>query len=137
MILSKYLPIPKAFKTAISNSRRTGSSKTQRGQAPVCPVCDVAAVIRRIPIEELQELVNEPLRKTAQILDFDRRRGSVTNDEIMTYLSDDYGLRHPMDLQLYSRERRNDILRACKEFGASIRQLSKQTGFSERIVRNA
>ena len=77
------------------------------------PVCDVAAVIRRIPIEELQELVNEPLRKTAQILDFDRRRGSVTNDEIMTYLSDDYGL------------------------GASIRQLSKLTGFSERIVRNA
>jgi hypothetical protein len=103
----------------------------------VYPVCDVAAVIRRIPIEELQELVNEPLRKTAQILDFDRRRGSVTNDEIMTYLSDDYGLRHPMDLQLYSRERRNDILRACKEFGASIRQLSKVTGFSERIVRNA
>lgn len=111
--------------------------KTQRGQAPVCPVCDVAAVIRRIPIEELQELVNEPLRKTAQILDFDRRRGSVTNDEIMAYLSDTYGLRHPMDLQLYNRERRNDILRACKEIGASIRQLSKLTGFSERIVRDA
>ena len=29
------------------------------------------------------------------------------------------------------------ILRACKELGASIRQLSKLTGFSERIVRNA
>ena len=112
-------------------------STTQRGQAPLRPICDVAAVIRRIPMEELQELVNEPLRKTAQILDFDRRRGAVTNEEIIEYLSDNYGLRLPADLQLYSKERRNDILRACKEFGATIRQLSKLTGFGERIVRDA
>ena len=88
-------------------------------------------------MEELQELVNEPLRKTAQILDFDRRRGAVTNEEIIEYLCDNYGLRLPADLQLYSKERRNDILRACKEFGATIRQLSKLTGFGERIVRDA
>ena len=110
---------------------------TQRGQAPLCPVCDVPAVLRRIPMEELQALVNEPLSKTAQILDFDKRRGSVTNDEIVGYLTDNYGLRLPTDLQLYCKERRNDILRACKEFGATIRQLSKLTGFSERIVRDA
>ena len=61
----------------------------------------------------------------------------MTNEEIMEYLSYDYGLRHPTDLQIYSKERRNDILRACKEFGASIRQLSRLTGFSERIVRDA
>lgn len=113
------------------------AQRTQRGQALVCPICDVSAVLRRIPIEELQELVNEPLRKTAQILDFDKRRGSVTNDEIIGYLADNYGLRHPVDLQLYSKERRNDILRDCKELGASIRQLSRLTGFSERIVRDA
>ena len=88
-------------------------------------------------MEELQALVNEPLSKTAQILDFDKRRGSVTNDEIVGYLTDNYGLRLPTDLQLYCKERRNDILRACKEFGATIRQLSKLTGFSERIVRDA
>ena len=75
-----------------------------KGSASLCPVCDVTAVLKRIPIEELQELVNEPLRKTEQIVDFDRRRGSVTNEEIMEYLSYDYGLRHPTDLQLYSKE---------------------------------
>ena len=110
---------------------------TQRGQALLCPVCDVSAVLGKIPIEELQELVNEPLTKTAQILDFDKRRGSITNDEIVGYLTDNYGLKHPFDLQLYCKERRNDILHACKELGASIRQLSRLTGFSERIVRNA
>jgi REP element-mobilizing transposase RayT/uncharacterized Zn finger protein (UPF0148 family) len=113
------------------------STRTQKGLTPLCPVCDVAVVLGKIPMEELQELVNEPLRKTAQILDFDKRRGSLTNDEIVEFLTDNYGLRNPVDLQLYSKERRNDILRACKELGASIRQLSRLTGFSERIVRDA
>ena len=73
----------------------------------------------------------------AQVLDFDKRRGSVTDDEIMEYLTENYGLRNPADLQLYSKERRNDILNACKTIGATIRQLSRLTGFSERIVRDA
>lgn len=115
--------------------------RTQEGQTPlcrpVCRVCDVSAVLRKIPIEELQELVNEPLPKTAQIQDFDKRRGSVTNEEIMGFLADNFDLRLLDDLHSYSKERRNDILRACKEFGASIRQLSRLTGFSERIVRDA
>jgi REP element-mobilizing transposase RayT len=100
-------------------------------------LCAVSKVLQRIPLDELRELVNEPLPKAAQILDFDRRRGGMTDEAIIGYLTESYGLRHPVDLQLYSKERRNDILRACKELGASIRQLSKLTGFSERIVRNA
>ena len=112
-------------------------SVTQRGQAPLCPICAVPSVLRRIPFGELQELVNEPLPKMAQVLDFDKRRGSVTDDEIMEYLTENYGLRNPADLQLYSKERRNDILNACKTIGATIRQLSRLTGFSERIVRDA
>ena len=100
-------------------------------------LCAISEVLQKIPLDELRELVNEPLPKAAQILDFDRRRGGMTDEAIIGYLTESYGLRHPVDLQLYSKERRNDILRACKELGASIRQLSKLTGFSERIVRNA
>jgi transposase-like protein len=40
-------------------------------------------------------------------------------------------------LQNYSRERRNDILRAAKEFGGSIRQLVRLTGISFGIIRKA
>ena len=100
-------------------------------------VCSINPVLKRIAREELIEMVNEPLPKTVSILDFDKRKGSVTDDEISEYLRDAYGLRHPCDLQIYSRERRNDILHAAKQNGATIRQLSRLTGLSERIVRDA
>ena len=55
-------------------------------------ICSVSAILRWKPIEELRELVNEPLPK---------------------------------------------ILQATKEFGASIKQLSRLTGIGEKIIRNA
>lgn len=45
------------------------------------------------------------------------------------------GLRQPTDIQLYNRERRNDIIREAKLFGASIRQLVRLTGISFSIIR--
>ena len=43
----------------------------------------------------------------------------------------------PKDLQIYSQERRHDILRITKQYGASIRQLERLTGISFAIVRMA
>ena len=48
-----------------------------------------------------------------------------------------FGLRQPADLQLYSRERRLEILREAKQYGASIRQLVRLTGISFYIVKEA
>ena len=115
----------------------SASQRTQKGQAPLCPICRVSSVLNRIQFDELQKLVNEPLPKMAKVLDFDKRKGSVTDDDIAEFLTSNYGLRNPVDLQLYDKERRNDILSSCKSFGATIRQLSRLTGFSERIIRNA
>ena len=100
-------------------------------------ICAVSSVLRRIPIEDLIELVNAPLPKMAQVLDFDKRRGSLTDEDLVEYLADKYSLRHPTDLQLYTKERRNEILHTCKEMGATIRQLSRLSGFTERVVRDA
>ena len=49
-------------------------------------ICAINSVLKSIPLEELVGLVNEPLTKTAQILDFDKRRGSVTDDEVLDFL---------------------------------------------------
>ena len=100
-------------------------------------ICSVSAILRWKPIEELRELVNEPLPKTIQVIDFDRRKGSVDDCDVVEFLGETYGLRHPSDLQLYTKERRNEILQATKEFGASIKQLSRLTGIGEKIIRNA
>ena len=100
-------------------------------------ICSISAVLRWKPLEELQELVNDPLPKTVQVIDFDRRKGVLSDNDVGEYLTDVYGLRHPCDLQLYTKERRNDILRAAREYGASIKQLARLTGIGEKIIRNS
>ena len=75
--------------------------------------------------------------KTVQVIDFDRRKGVLSDNDVEEYLTDVYGLRHPCDLQLYTKERRNDILRAAREYGASIKQLARLTGIGEKIIRNS
>ena len=45
-------------------------------------------------------------------------------------------LRDTTDVALYSRDRQADIIHAAKDYGASIRQLSRLTGISVGIIRN-
>ena len=49
-------------------------------------LCSVSAILRWKPIEELWELVNEPLPKTIQVIDFDRRKGSVDDCDVVEFL---------------------------------------------------
>ena len=100
-------------------------------------ICEITAVTEWMSIEELKELVNEPLSKAVQVLDYDRRKGSIKDDDITEFLVNTYGLNHPIDLQLYSKDRRTEILRVAREYGASIKQLSRLTGIGEKIIRNA
>lgn len=100
-------------------------------------ICTIKHVVGRMPLDELRELVAEPLPKTLQILDFDDGKVNLSDDEVKSFLTDTFGLRQPADLQLYNRERRNDILREAKQYGASIRQLVRLTGMGFSIVRDA
>lgn len=100
-------------------------------------VCSTKTVLSRMALDELRALVNEPLPKTTMILDFDSGSSVKTDEEMKHFFANIYGLEKPMDLQLYAKERRNDILRDAKEFGGSIRQLVRLTGISFTIIRNA
>lgn len=100
-------------------------------------ICNTLPVTNRIPITELRELVNEPLSKTIRVLDYDKSNCFATDDEVRDYLVDEYGLKTPKDLQLLSKERRDEILRHLKEFGATIRQLERLTGIGFSIIRRA
>ena len=100
-------------------------------------ICTIKHVIARMPFDELRELVSAPLPKTMQILDFDDGKVNLTDVEVKAFLINTFGLKQPTDLQLYSRERRNDILRETKQYGASIRQLARLTGLGFAIVRDA
>ena len=100
-------------------------------------ICSIRPVLKFLPFAELRALVFELLPKASLVLDFNnegRRRG---DDEIKSFLSESFGLRQPTDLLLYSRDRRLDILRKTKQYGASIRQLERLTGISFTIIRMA
>lgn len=100
-------------------------------------ICTIKHVTARMPIDELRDLVSDPLPKTTMILDFDDGKAVRTDEEVKYFLLDSYGLKQPTDLQQYSRERRNDILSETKQFGASIRQIVRLTGIGFSIVRDA
>ena len=78
----------------------------------------------------------EYIGKTVRILDFDKSKYTVTDQDISEFIINNYGLHQPSDLQLYDKVRRNDILKSARDFGASIRQLARLTGISVGIIRN-
>ncbi|MBR1557653.1 MAG: transposase [Prevotella sp.] len=100
-------------------------------------ICTIQPVLKLMPFADLRALVFELLPKASLILDFDNEGGRRSDDEIKAFLSDSFGLRQPTDIQLYSRDRRLDILRMAKQYGASIRQLERLTGISFTIIRTA
>jgi len=100
-------------------------------------ICKTSPVLLRMSLAELRELVNEPLSKTVRVLDYDKSNCFATDSEVRDYLTERYGLRTPADIQLLSRDRRDEILHNIKEFGASIRQLERLTGVGFSIIRRA
>ena len=109
----------------------------ERSNCGIPLICNVSHVLARMTLAELRELVNEPLPKTTTILDYDSGDVCRSDEEVKEYLSAAFGLRQPSDIQLYNRERRDDIIREAKRYGASLRQLVRLTGISFSIIRTA
>ena len=130
---------PVAAGIATTVSSYTWSSWCEYDEAKICtvPVCTTQHVLTRIPIRELTELVNEPLPKALNILDFNNEMEQrVTDEKARQFLTELIGSPSATTLQHYDKEKRNEVVRQLKNFGASIRQISRLTGISEGIVRN-
>lgn len=97
-------------------------------------ICNIKPVTNRMPLDELRDLVFEPLPNTASILDIENERRRRTDEEICQLLVSKFGLRKVQDVLLLSRERQKDVIRIAREYGASIRQLERLTGISFSII---
>ena len=101
------------------------------------PVCTTQHVLSRITKNELVELVNDPLPKALNILDFNNEMEQRVSDEkARQYLTELLCGASASALQHFGKEERNAVISQMKAFGASIRQISRLTGVSEGIVRN-
>lgn len=100
-------------------------------------VCSVPIILNRITLDDLKEQVHTPLSKAQQFLDFDRYRGFAPDEAVIDFLKSTYQLKNAKDIQHYPKAQRDKILKATKDFGASIRQLSRLTSISEYIISRA
>ena len=117
----------------------TWSSWCEYDETKTCavPVCTTQHVLNRITGKELAELVNDLLPKALNILDFDNEMEQrVNDDKVRQYLSELMVGSSASSLQHYEKEERNRIIKQLKDFGASIRQISRLTGVSFGIIRN-
>ena len=93
-------------------------------------------VLARISRGDLIALINEPLSKALRILDFDCNASvRVSDDEVKDYLTEACGISNITQVQHLPTEQRNDVIRQLRQFGASIRQLSRMTGISFGVIR--
>ena len=100
--------------------------------------CSTGAVLSRISMDALTELVNEPLAKTQHILDLNNETPiRLDDDKIREFIRLDCMVQNPKDIQSYPINERQAILKKIRDFGGSIRQISRITGISGSIIRRA
>lgn len=130
-------PVAAGIANSVNDYEWSSWSEYENHDADTKKICCLSHVLKNMTFSDLRELVFDPLPKTAQVLDFDNESRRRTEDEVKAFMSETYGLKEPANLQNYSKDRRQDILRATKQYGASIRQLERLTGITFSIIRNA
>ena len=96
------------------------------------PISHVRAVLKRISLEDLTALVNEPC--DANCVDVDNTR-RLTDTEVKEYVTELCGARSVAEFQRLATEVQTDVVRSARDEGASIRQviLYKHFVISEKV----
>ena len=80
------------------------------------------------------ELVETPLGEHVSCLEYeDERSRSMSDDQVMLYLFEEFGISDGQQLQRLDKEHRNDILYALLSRRAGVRQLQRLTGIGKNI----
>ena len=103
---------------------------------PVFQLCNTGAVLRRIPFEDLEALVNEPLADDVCCLDIEGpSRGRPSDDQVWAFIKEETGMTNSSAFQQLESETRNKVLKELKEKGASHRQLGRLTGIGRGTIQ--
>ena len=101
----------------------------------VCPyICNTSHIYKRITIEDLTELVNDPLPKASKVLDIDKECYR-TDEEVRNFIAMNYPQWNISQHKDLDRYKQNEIISMAIEFGAGLRQIVRITGIPYGIVR--
>ena len=103
---------------------------------PMFHLCNTGAVLRRIPFEDLEALVNEPLADDVYCLDIEGpSRGRPSDDQVWAFIKEETGATNSSAFQKLDNDTRRAVLKGLKEKGASHRQLERLTGIGRRTIQ--
>ena len=98
-------------------------------------VCPIDATTMRMPL--CSELVETPLGEHVSCLEYeDERSRSMSYDQVMLYLFEEFGISDGQQLQRLDKEQRNAILSALLSRRAGVRQLQRLTEIGKNIISN-
>ena len=103
---------------------------------PVFQLCDTGTVLRRVPFDDLEAMVNEPLSDEVNCLDMDDpSRSRPSDDQVWAYVKDKTGVTNSSAFQQLNDDVRRAVLKDLKEIGASHRQLERLTGIGRGVIQ--
>jgi len=102
---------------------------------PAFHLCHIDSVLKRIPYEELKEIVDELLPDDVKVLDLDPlSKGRLSDDEVWALILERTGVKNSSAFQQLDDDKKKAMLKEIKECGASLRQLERLTGVSRSVI---
>ena len=99
------------------------------------PLCDTQTVLNRIPYNELNALVYEPLSDDVTCLDIEEAsKGRPSDDQVMMFIKEKTGATNISAFQQLPDEIRRSVLVELKGRRASLRQLERLTGIGKSMI---
>jgi hypothetical protein len=103
---------------------------------PAFQVCDTRTVLNRIPLNDLEAWVNDPLGDDVQCLEIEKRVYSKpSDDQVWQQIKELTGITNSTTFQQLEDELKRNILRILKDSGASHRQLERLTGVGRGLIQ--
>jgi len=130
-------PVAAGISKTVNDYPWSSWEEYKRYGAGLDEICKVEHVLQQMNYSDLEDLVNTMLPKSQSILDYDSGLIIRSDDEVRDFLKRKFKIRTPHDIQLYTKERRREMLAEAKAFGASYRQLSRLTGISIYLISKA
>ena len=102
---------------------------------PVFQLCDTGTVLRRVPFDDLEAMVNEPLSDDIVCLDIeDASKGRPSDDRVMMLIKEKTGATNSSAFQQLPADIKKSLLIELKGKRASLRQLERLTGISKSMI---
>ena len=99
------------------------------------PLCDTRTVLNRIPYNELDVLVNEPMSDDVACLDIeDASTGRPSDDQVMLLIKEKTGATNSSAFQQLPDDIKRPVLIELKSRRASLRQLERLTGIGKSLI---